>query len=307
MGEEDGSTIGSGHRHDQRATLGVLRLLGAGDCQAAGELAELQLHRASSPAVRALAAKVLGRQKPGSHLGTLHRALDDPHPLVRRRVAETLARIGDASSLDAVERCLEQHGEDRRVRLSLLLLGYATGSAVHLADCAGAGLVRSRPAADTLRPVIFERIAPATAGLTAAEVTKHAPNGRFAAAELYRFGCHTLRQLLVLDAAAVADVVVGGRSSAIAGFVGTTTGPGRARLVCHVLIDRGVENGARLTVVRPSGTIIHGGRIYSQGGFPAGVELGEVHPQRGRAVDLYGTYSPDQGLVIEGAVASCAA
>ena len=224
------------------------------DPDAATPLLARVLRDGTAPAdLRSVAAVTLGRQPGAEHEAALGAALAAPEPLVVRRAAEALGRIGGREALTALKRAPvpAEPAAARALDFARSFIAYRLGLDEELLSAPAPAPMRGEGA-----PLAVE---PASAQLKA-EVAERLPrelptvNVQLAAA--VRVACER-QEVVMLPASAPAPL---SRSSAVAAVV-MKRAHSLGRFVTHLYVLGHPAGAGRIALfgVRPDGTITHTG------------------------------------------------
>lgn len=258
---------------------------------------DLLLHHADQD-VRATAAVVLGRTATDFSNATLIEALADPNPTVRRRVAQSLGRIGDVIALRALQRIAapEQTPVGRAVVTALVMLSYRLGIPEHLIDPAGSGLANVRVGrGDTID--WGSKVRRSTTSI-AADAARDLPGIELDASMLISFVCAGQPGAFVANRAFTsADTGERFTRPTVAGaLLRDRVCSERYSLDAYLLVDDRDDTGGRaahLWLMRPDGTLLHHGRVTTNG---ADVEftITESNAPYSRPVRIDGTFNRER-------------
>jgi len=242
---------------------GSLSVLVQRDSSAAPELARDLLVGHADDRVRALAAVTLGRRGAPGAVDTLLGALNDPNPTVLRRVAQSLARVGDASALAALARV--QPAVDtpagRDVLAARMVLGYRFGIAeVLVPPPAATTAFGSRRGED----ITFGGRGRVPKAAVVGAVQRELPALPVDVDSLRLFTCSGQRGALAVDASLPGAPEGLARPRLLGALLRDRVCSERYSLDCYLLSDdRDGTSGERprLWLVRPSGRVVHVGTV----------------------------------------------
>jgi hypothetical protein len=257
-------------------------------------LAEVVANRDRPAETRASAAVALGKQTAPAAKDALMPALRDPDPLVVRRAAEALGKVGDEQALAALEKVDPPRGPVRRsVDFAKALISYRLGLDEYRLKRPPASEelpVERRRAqrleATPLRRQALERVL--------ADAAQELPGIPLTEQGALRFSCggHDFAVLLSKDLERQGDLTPLGRRGAVVGAV-LERSPVEDRwfLSQYVFSDPGARgSSARLYGVRPSGVMTHVGELRTQEG--PSFELRALDTRSSPPLALEGTYDP---------------
>ena len=256
-------------------------------------LAEVVADRARPAEMRATAAVALGRQTAPQAKDALVPALRDPDPLVLRRAAEALGKVGDEQALAELERLEPPRGPARRsVDFAKTLISYRLGLDKHRLK---------RPPAREELPVDRRRAQrleakPLPRGAlerVLADAAEELPGIPVTEQGAQRFSCggHEFVVLLAKDLEQHRDLAPLARRSAVVGAVLERSPVENRYFLSHYLIsDPGARGAAaRLYGARPSGVVTHVGELQTQ---EAAFALRALDTRFSPPLALEGAYDP---------------
>lgn len=259
--------------------------------------------------VRATAAVSLRDDDSPATREALVAALQEPAPAVRRRVAQALGRVGDLTALAALDRLDVPPGTPvgRDVAMARTLIAYRYGVPGHLLGGTD-GLQRLRVTKGT---DIQVRGSVGVARATLAnDAARELPGHTVTATQVHPIRCSGVAGAIVLT--------VGGRNAASAPAPADFTTPRlvgalirervcseRFTLDAYILTDDRDETGGeriRIWLVRPDGTVVHGGTAdVSDPGIS--FVINEANPPYGKPIRLSGSLDITSGaLTVDEAV-----
>jgi hypothetical protein len=245
-----------------KASLAVLVQRDSG---AASELARELVVGHADDRVRAVAAVTLGRRDAPGATDALVGALNDPNPTVLRRVAQSLARVGDASVLPALARVQPpvDTPAGRDVHAARMILGYRFGVPEVLVTPPPATTVFGSRRGEDITFGGRGRIAKSA---VVDAVQRELPALQVDADSLRLFTCSGQRGALAVDAGLRGTVPEEGlaRPRLLGALLRDRVCSERYSLDCYLLSDdRDGTSGERprLWLVRPSGRVVHVGGL----------------------------------------------
>jgi len=278
---------------------GSLAALVRRDAPGALDLARELISGHAADQVRAMSAVALGRDPRAESREVLLAALNDPNPVVLRRVAQSLAKIGDEQALRRLGQVqpAADTPEGRDVLASRMLLSYRLGIPEVLVGPPTMTTFSSR------RPqeIAFGGRARVPRATILAAAQRELPGVTLSASSVRTFTCSGQPGALVIDSE-LADRGVGGPRMLGALLRERVCSEKRYSLDAYLLSDdRELSDGKRprLWLVRPSGRVVHAGHAKMTDGR-ATFEITESVAPYGNPVKVTGTYHLQSGrLAIE--------
>lgn len=259
-------------------------------------LAEVVRDRKRPPETRATAAVALGRQTAPAARAALVAALRDQDPLVLRRAAESLGKIGDREALAALERVDAPRGPTRRsVDFAKTLISYRLGLDEHR--------LKRPPAREELqverrRAQRLQARKPARGALerAMAGAAEELPGVPLTEEGALRFACgdHEFVVLLARDLTQRRDVApLRTRSAVVGAVLERSPVEDRYFLSEYVLTDPwGRGSSIRLFGVRPNGAVAHVGEVDAEA--EATFTLRALDTRYSPPVSLEGSFDPER-------------
>ncbi len=262
-GMDDEALFGAASRIEESiATRGAAaRELTRRDPETAGPLlARLARDQAAPPESRATASVALGKHPSPEAEAALEAALTASEPLVVRRAAEALGRIGGPEALAALKRVPVpgDRAAARSLRFARSLVAYRLGLNEELLSASPPAQMRGESVALAVAPAS----APAKAEVTE-RLPRELPGIAVRAEAAVRIECER-NEMLVLPASAAAPMQ---RASAVAAVV-MKRAHSLGHFATNLYILSHPTGGERvdLTGVRPDGTITHKGEAWPEDG-----------------------------------------
>jgi hypothetical protein len=256
---EDEELAGLARASRADVAKGSLAVLARREAPGVQELARELLRGHADERVRAMSAVTLGRDaRPESHEALLG-ALNDADPLVVRRAAQALAKVGGEQALTALGRVQPPAGspEGRDVRASRMLLSYRLGiPEVLVAPTETTTFASRRP-----EEITFGGRSPVSRDVVLASVRRALPGVNVVSGGVRTFTCSGRPGAVALDGDLASSGFAGPRllGALLRERVCSET---RFSLDLYLLSDdRDGTGGARprLWLVRPSGRVVHAG------------------------------------------------
>jgi hypothetical protein len=255
-------------------------------------LTELVRDPARPPAVRANAALALGAVPNATARRSLVQALADREAVVVRRAAEALGKIGDQSSLAALEQAAPREpAAARSVEFAKTLIAYRHGLVSHpVRRPPRAAVLRVDPGnALTVRPA---RPASPEAKSLLAETAQRFPAIALSEQTVSTFDCGENRFVLALSQDARRPAA--GASAVAALLLEKSPVSDEHFLAEYVLADPAARGQVNLHGLRPNGTLIHVGELdLSTGSF----EIRAIDIRAFPPVEVRGTFDAATGDV----------
>jgi hypothetical protein len=257
-------------------------------------LAEVVVDRKQPRETRAVAAVALGRQPTPTAKDALITALRDRDPLVQRRAAESLGKIGDEQALKALERLELPRGPARRsVEFAGTLISYRLGLDKHR--------LRRPPAKDELQVQRrrAQRVAPAppdpqTLERILTDASRELPSIPLAEQSALRFACggHEFAIVLTEELEEQHDLAGLGRRNAVVGVVFERSPVEDSYFTLEYLLSNPAPRGPSVYLygVRPNGVIAHVGELDTGAG--ATFSLRALNTRYSPPLALDGAYDP---------------
>lgn len=261
----------TGRRPDLNRTLALKELLRRRYPRRAGLLGEVVADRQAPPELRSTAALALGQEASAEGKAALIAALKTEEPLVVRRAAESLGRIGDREALAALAEVRAEPGgaTARSLAFARSLISYRLGL--------GTDRLKPPPAADALLSVPrergvalkFEQVAPEAVRAAAPALKEALPAIAIAERGSVRFSCRTEHLWIVVSEDAAGEKGLGriaGREAVTAVVLKESSCPGGWYVYEYILSHPRDEKALEMFGVRPSGEMIHFGEVALKGG-----------------------------------------
>lgn len=271
------------------------------EAPAAASLAVDLVTAHADPQVRSLAAVALGRSADPDARNSLVGALRDPDPVVVRRAAQSLVKVGDAAALERLTAIRPEPGTplDRDVRASRMLLGYRLGSTEFLAVPQTVTEFGRRRG----QAITFGGRSRLPKAAIVESARRELPQLAVSAESVRSFTCSGVQGALVLDASVVpadlGDALA--RPRMLGALLRDRVCSERMSVDCYLLSDdRDGTRGSRprLWLVRPGGRVVHVGVAeVGQDGARFAV-TGSVAPLA-HPVKVIGTVSASGRITIE--------
>ncbi len=262
---------------------------------------DLVLHHADQH-VRAAAAVVLGRSRETATQETLLIALHDDDPIVLRRVAQSLGRIGDIAALRALQAktVAEDTPVGRAVATARTLLSYRLGVTDHLVDPARTGLASFRVAGGVEIKVGTRLRRPRSS--VAADAARELPGLGLDPRAVLAFECSGQPGALVaaeVVTSAGAPTEVFAQPLLAGALLRDRPCSERYSLDAYVLVDDRNDTGGtkpELWLMRPDGTVLHHGKVIVTGTSIEFIITGSNAPYS-RPVRIMGAVNRGRGTV----------
>ncbi|MGG5259635.1 HEAT repeat domain-containing protein [Phycicoccus avicenniae] len=275
-----------------RESLAVLARRDAGTLPALGR--ELVVGHPDER-VRARAAVVLGRVPGRASQDALEAALGTDSPTVLRRVVGALGRIGDAGALEALARLQLDPATPigRELRMARTLVAYRHGL--------DAAPVQPEPmtsySAERGRTIEWSRGGRMPKRAIVASAERELPGLSVAQASVHPYVCSGHPGALALDAGlrgAPAEEALGA-PRLLGAILRERVCSERYSLDAYLLADQ--RDGGRVWLVRPDGTLVHGGRTSVDGDVVSFV-VDESRAPYGSPVRVTGSYDLRSGALV---------
>ncbi len=263
----------TGRRPDLDRTLALKELLRRQYPRRIGLLGEVVADRQAPPELRSTAALALGEEAGAEGEAALIVALKTEEPLVVRRAAESLGRIGDRKALAALAEVRAQPGgaTARSLAFARTLISYRLGLGTDRLQTPPADALLSVPRERGVA-LKFEPVKPEAARADAAALKETLPAIAIAERGSVRFSCRTEHLWIVVSEDAAGKKGLGriaGRDAVTAVVLKQSTCPGGWYVYEYILSHPRDEKALEMFGVRPSGEMVHFGEVALKGGEAA--------------------------------------